>query len=116
MTAQAVAHKPLRSSPNMRNGSDPMQYITMLSTVVVISFAMSSTSASAQTVSDETPLEIVAAQVRKQGFKCEHPPLVTRDHERSGPNRTVWVLTCANATYRVTLVPDQGAQVEVLAQ
>lgn len=88
-----------------------MQYTAALSTLVVLALAING--ASLQAASQETPLEIVAAQVRKQGYKCEHPPSVTRDKERSSLNHAVWVLTCANATYRVTLTPDQGARIEL---
>ena len=34
--------------------------------------------------------------------------------EASKPNAVVWVLTCENSTYRVTLVPNLAAQVELL--
>jgi hypothetical protein len=56
--------------------------------------------------------EIVAAQVRSQGHACTRP--VTAVREASRPNVTVWLLSCANARYRVRLVPDMAAQITQL--
>jgi hypothetical protein len=30
------------------------------------------------------------------------------------PNETVWILTCENDTYRMTVIPDMAAKVEKL--
>ena len=59
----------------------------------------------------ETPGNIIAAQIRRQGYPCRRPLVATRNRQASKPNETVWVLTCTNATYRVRLVPDLAAQV-----
>ncbi len=56
--------------------------------------------------------EIIAAQIRKQGFACEKPARAERQSQRSKPNETVWVLKCGNATYRVRLVPKMAADIE----
>jgi hypothetical protein len=37
-----------------------------------------------------------------------------RDAKRSKPDHDVWILTCANATYRVSRYPDLAAKVERL--
>ena len=58
---------------------------------------------------------IVAAQIRAQGFACDNPQSAKRDARASKPNETVWFLTCENASYRVTLVPDMGAKIETLS-
>ncbi len=58
--------------------------------------------------------DIVAAQIRAQGFACDNPQSAKRDARASQPNETVWLLTCETASYRVTLVPDMGAKVETL--
>ena len=60
----------------------------------------------------ETPKEIIAVQIRRQGFPCENPQSAQRDREASKPDEAVWVLQCGNATYRVRLVPDMAADVE----
>ena len=63
---------------------------------------------------DETPTEIIAAQIRDQGYECVKPQSAKRDVAQSAPNETVWVLDCENGSYRVTLVPDLAAKVELL--
>lgn len=63
----------------------------------------------------EDPKDIVAAQIRAQGFACDNPQSAKRDARASKPNETVWFLTCENASYRVTLVPDMGAKIETLS-
>ena len=63
---------------------------------------------------DETPTEIIAAQIRDQGYECVKPQSAKRDVAQSAPNETVWVLDCENGSYRVTLVPDLAAKVEKL--
>ena len=63
---------------------------------------------------EETPKDILAAQIRTQGFACDQPLRATRDAKRSRPDRAVWVLTCRNATYRISRAPDMAARVERL--
>ena len=60
----------------------------------------------------EVPAEIIAVQIRKQGFACEEAQSAVRDRDASAPNAAVWIPRCRNATYRVRLTPDMGAQVE----
>jgi predicted trehalose synthase len=60
------------------------------------------------------PAETIAAQVRLQGHRCDEPLSATRDTARSKPNEAVWVLKCANATYRLRLIPNMAATVERL--
>jgi hypothetical protein len=61
-----------------------------------------------------TPAEVIAAQIRTQGFSCTQPVAAERDLAASGPDSAVWVLSCGNARYRVRLVPDMAAQVTPL--
>jgi len=58
--------------------------------------------------------EIIAAQIRKQGYQCENPSRAERDRKRSKPGEAVWVLHCENETYRVRLTPSLPAKVEQL--
>jgi predicted trehalose synthase len=60
------------------------------------------------------PAETLAAQLRLQGHHCDEPLSATRDTALSKPNEAVWVLKCANATYRLRLIPNMAAQVERL--
>ena len=58
------------------------------------------------------PAEIIAAQIRDQGYACDKALSAERDGERS--DDAVWILKCQNATYRVRLIPDMAAKVERL--
>jgi len=63
---------------------------------------------------DQMPAEIIAAQIRDQGFSCDKALSAERDRERSTPDEADWILKCENATYRVRLIPDQAADVKRL--
>ncbi len=80
--------------------------------VGILSAAVWSGAASAA-LAQETPVGIIAAQVRLQGHACDDPRSVERDMKASKPHLSVWILTCKNATYLVTLVPDMAARIEV---
>ena len=62
----------------------------------------------------ESPKDVLAAQIRIQGVVCDKPKRAVRDAKRSRPDHDVWVLTCANATYRVSRYPDLAAKIERL--
>jgi hypothetical protein len=66
----------------------------------------------AQPADDEVPADIIAVQIRKQGYECTNPQSAKRDPERSKPDLPVWILTCENATYRVRLVGNMADHVE----
>lgn len=68
----------------------------------------------AQQSNGETPQDVIAAQIRLQGFSCDKPLGAKRDAKRSRADRAVWILKCSNATYRVTRAPDMAANVEQL--
>lgn len=68
----------------------------------------------AQASEDETPADIIAVQIRKQGYECINPKSAKRDPEASKPDLPVWILTCENATYRVRLVGNMADHVEKL--
>jgi hypothetical protein len=59
-----------------------------------------------------SPAEGLAAELRRQGHRCEAPVAAEQDVERSRPDGPVWVVKCTNATYRMRLVPHQAAHVE----
>jgi hypothetical protein len=56
----------------------------------------------------------IAAQVRLQGHPCEGSVSAQKDPKYSWPDEPLWILKCANATYRVRLVPDMAARIEKL--
>ena len=63
---------------------------------------------------EEMPKDMLAAEIRFQGFACDKPLGATRDAKRSKPDHPVWILKCSNARYRVSRVPDMAAKVEAL--
>jgi hypothetical protein len=65
-------------------------------------------------VAQESIKDVLAAQIRSQGFACDKPARAVRDAKRSKPDHDVWVLTCENATYRISRYPDLAAKVERL--
>lgn len=77
----------------------------------LLSALVSGDMATAQT---EAPLEILAVRVREQGHACDKPIKAERDKEASEPHRAVWRLQCSNASYRIVLHPDMGAEIDVL--
>jgi hypothetical protein len=82
-----------------------------LTAAVALTCLSALASVAAQT---ESPGEIIAAQIRTQGFACSAPVTATRDQAASQPNAAVWVLSCGNARYQVRLVPNMAAQVTQL--
>jgi hypothetical protein len=56
-------------------------------------------------------VRIVADQVRSQGFPCDNPSSAEPIEAESAPNHAVYLLKCESVTYRVVLIPDQGAEV-----
>ncbi|WP_353646144.1 hypothetical protein [Mesorhizobium sp. WSM2239] len=80
---------------------------------VVLAMAFCALPAAAQTGSDDAAAAaLVGDQIREQGFACAEPANAMRDP--SVDEDAVWMLTCADAKYRVRLVPDQAAVVEKL--
>jgi hypothetical protein len=63
---------------------------------------------------DEMPAEIIAVQIRKQGYECINPKSAKRDPKASEADLPVWILTCENATYRVRLIGNMADHVEKL--
>jgi hypothetical protein len=63
---------------------------------------------------DEMPAEIIAVQIRKQGYECTTPQSAKRDPQVSKPDEPVWILKCDNASYRVRLVGNMADHVEKL--
>ncbi len=62
----------------------------------------------------ETPAEIIAVQIRKQGYTCGKAESAERDVKASKPHLLVWNLTCDNAHYRVRVFANQADEVERL--
>ena len=81
-----------------------------ISLLLAAAAALAGASASAQ----EDPTNIVADQIRAQGYKCDSPQSAKRDAQASIPGEAVWILQCESGSYRVRLTPDMAATVERL--
>jgi hypothetical protein len=57
---------------------------------------------------------MLAAHIRRQGYRCDAPLSAVRDAQRSKPDEAVWVLRCNMVSYRLTLIPDMAWKVEQL--
>jgi hypothetical protein len=62
----------------------------------------------------ETPPELLASQLRLQGYRCDAPVTAQRDAQLSKPDEAVWIVRCVNASYRMRLIPNMAARVEQL--
>jgi hypothetical protein len=60
----------------------------------------------------DDPTNIVADQIRAQGYKCDSPQSAKQDAQASKPDEAVWILQCESGSYRVRLIPDMAAKVE----
>ena len=67
-----------------------------------------------QSAAQDTPANIIADHIRRQGYACDEPRHAVRDEQASRPNGAVWTLSCRNVKYRVTLIPDMAANVELI--
>lgn len=85
---------------------------SVLGALAVLGVALSATPPHAEDL--EKIKNIVADQIRDQGYKCDSPSGAVRDTAVSKPDEAVWLLTCEDASYRVHLVPDMAARVERL--
>ena len=62
----------------------------------------------------ENAAQIIAVQIRKQGYKCGKAKNAKRDTKASKPNVPVWILSCDNARYRVHVFGNLADKVERL--
>ena len=65
-------------------------------------------------IGEERPAGILADQVREQGHRCDEPASAEPDAARSRADERAWIVKCANASYKVRLIPDMGAVIEPL--
>jgi hypothetical protein len=68
--------------------------------------------ARAQNAASVTPPEVLADQLRSQGYPCARALSSQRDGDKSSRDESVWILKCTDGTYRVRLIPDMAAKVE----
>lgn len=63
---------------------------------------------------EEVPADILAVQIRRQGYECKNPSGAERDPAASRADEPVWILTCENAKYRIRVVANMADSVEKL--
>jgi plasmid stabilization system protein ParE len=85
-----------------------------LSQLIVAAAWIAALSSAAAAQQESEALQVVADQVRTQGYACANPQGIQRDPDLSRPDLPVWILTCENNRYRVELVPDMQAKVTQL--
>ncbi len=67
-------------------------------------------------IAQESAGEVVAAQIRSQGYVCDKPITAERLSQQSRPEEAEWLLQCKDAAYRVRLIPHMAALVEVITK
>lgn len=87
--------------------------VSALGGALILNAADTALSPSAE-AQDQSAASIIAIQIRKQGFACKDAQGANRDPAASKPDLPVWILDCGNATYRVQLVPNMAAKVELI--
>ncbi len=83
----------------------------LLSAIIVVASFLT-TNAFAEDAAYEPPMDLLAAQLRDQGFACDKPDKAEMDQKASKPNETVWVVACKGELYRMTVIPNMAAKVE----
>jgi hypothetical protein len=81
--------------------------------VVIVTVAISIAGVPGISAQEATP-DLLAAQIRDQGYHCVKPVSARRDKARSRPDEAVWILRCENHAYRIRLTPDMAARVKRL--
>lgn len=65
--------------------------------------------------SEKTKAEdVVATQLRAQGIPCTAPSRAEQDKLDSRPDEMTWIISCKEATYKVTLIQHVGAKVDIM--
>ena len=82
-----------------------------ITTGVLTSVCLAGLTATATAQDQSVDVKIVGDQVRSQGFACDNPSSAEPIEGETAPNHAVYLLKCEGVTYRVLLVPDQGARV-----
>ena len=88
-----------------------MQYHGLMRLVACLAGGVIAISVFSARAAAETPRDMLAAQIRTQGFVCDRALGARKDAKRSKPDHAVWVLRCSNAAYRVSRYPDMAAKV-----
>ncbi|HVJ77149.1 MAG TPA: hypothetical protein VM620_04900 [Hyphomicrobium sp.] len=89
--------------------------MTKIVHVAIVGLACVASAGPALAESGDEPIrDLLASQLRDQGFTCSKPESAKQDVKQSKPNEEVWIVKCENDTFRMTVVPDLAAKVEKL--
>lgn len=94
--------------------SDRMGFSYIRTICVVTVQVVTSVTAVPSVSAQQATKDLLAAQIRDQGYSCNKPVSARKDSARSKPDAAVWILRCENSSYRLRLVPDMAAHVERL--
>ena len=81
-------------------------FVSMLSLIL--------TNSQSQAMEKTKAEDVLAIQLRAQGLPCTKPTRAEKDTPDSRPDEMAWVISCKEATYRVTLIPHIGAKVDIV--
>lgn len=91
-----------------------MDFNHLLRLRVVVLLATLSIAVASVSSAQEPTADVLAAQIRDQGYRCNKAVNAQRDLKRSRPDQAVWVLRCEKRIYRIRLTPDMAARVQRL--
>src|SRR3954467_1154509 len=97
-----------------RTGVAALRVALWVGLMVLVTSAMGPTTAQQRSEGEETPAGILAVRLRQQGYRCDEPARAKPDAAQSRADERAWVVECANASYRMRLIPDLDAVIEPL--
>ena len=97
-----------------RTGIAALRVALWVGLMVLVTSAMGPTTAQQHSEGEETPAGILAVRLRQQGYRCDEPTRAKPDAAQSRADERAWVVRCANASYRMRLIPDLDAVIEPL--
>ena len=100
----------LRSMPQRIGMAAPR--VALWALVTLATSAMNPATAQQLGIGEETPAGILAVRLRQQGHRCDEPARAEPDADRSRAGERAWVVKCANASYRIRLMPNMAAVIE----
>src|SRR4051794_12429591 len=77
--------------------------------LAILTSIMEPAATQALSAGEDGPAGILAVRLREQGHRCDEPARAEPDAARSRADERAWIVKCANASYRMRLIPDMGA-------
>ena len=86
-------------------------YILLTLLLTAVSFNDNAIFMRATAQEEAVEINVLADQIRSQGFACSSPLSAERIAAETAPDEPVYLLKCESGTYQVRLIPDQAAVV-----